>query len=521
MKRLLPRHPGRILLWSLGGLLVLALVGAGLLALSRPWLTEKVRSEVERRIESRYGGDVELGAFDFSLYPFPGIVVDRLRIRREGDPPDVPLISVRRLTADFGFFGLLRDPVRVHHVRLEGLEIQISHRHEKDSESGRGGTRAENRSRIEYPFILEKVDADGTELRIFPKDPTGDPLEWDMKQLSLHSVGLGRPLVFDTQMTNAKPPGLIRSHGEFGPWNREDPGDTPVSGRYDFSDADLSVFGGIAGHLSSTGRYQGVLSRIEVDGTTDTPDFSVDVGGHPVQLSTRFHAIVDGTDGDTELDPVEAHFLGADINARGSIAKQKGEKAKSIRLRVEVQDTPVQDLLFLVLHETPAPVTGAVTVDTLFVLPTGPEDVLDRLQLEGSFSIKSAEFTNRDTQQKLEDLSWRARGRPDAEKGDPERVASDMTSRFALKRGVASFSGLSFKVPGASVQLDGSNNLESGALDFRGKLRMDATLSQATGGIKSFFLKLVDPFFKKDGAGAVVPIKIGGSIDDPSFGLAF
>ena len=141
------------------------------------------------------------------------------------------------------------------------------------------------------------------------------------------------------------------------------------------------------------------------------------------------------------------------------------------------------------------------------------------LGLSGRELVWKAEFTSQETQSKLEDLSWRARGRPDKEKGDPKRIASNMTSKFSLKKGVARFTDLSFRVPGATVLLNGSSNLQDGELDFRGKLRMDATLSQATGGIKSFFLKLVDPFFKKDGAGAVVPIKIEGSIDEPSFGL--
>lgn len=510
----------RILAWIAGGVLILLLLGAGLLTIGRPWLVRQVRGEVEHRIANRFGGKVELGTFSFSVYPSPEVVVEGFKVRKAGDGSDQLVISAKRFTADFGLLGLIQDPVRVRYVRLEGLDIEISNRAKVESGAQEGKEAKKETEKLDYQFVLKKVDADGTVLRIYPKDPDGDPLEWDMKKLSLHSVGLSRPMVFETVLTNAKPPGLIQSEGQFGPWNRDDPGGTPVSGKYTFSDADLSVFGGIAGHLSSEGKYQGELSRIEVNGSTKTPDFTVSVGGHPVDLTTQFHAVVDGTNGDTELNPVRAHFLGADILAEGSVAKQKGEDGKSVRLQISIKDCPVQNFLFLVLRPTPPPLTGAVTINTRFVLPPGEQDVVRRLQLDGDFSIKSAEFTNRDTQNKLEDLSWRARGRPDKEKGDPERVASDMKAKFSLKRGIARFTGLSFKVPGASVLLNGSNNLQSGALDFRGKLRMDATLSQATSGVKSFFLKLVDPFFKKDGAGAVVPIKIGGSIDDPSFGLA-
>ncbi len=59
----------------------------------------------------------------------------------------------------------------------------------------------------------------------------------------------------------------------------------------------------------------------------------------------------------------------------------------------------------------------------------------------------------------------------------------------------------------------------SGQLDFRGKLRLDAKLSQTTTGMKSFFLKAVDPFFKGKDGGTVLPIKITGTKDQPKYGL--
>jgi hypothetical protein len=48
---------------------------------------------------------------------------------------------------------------------------------------------------------------------------------------------------------------------------------------------------------------------------------------------------------------------------------------------------------------------------------------------------------------------------------------------------------------------------------------MDATVSKATGGVKGFFLKIVDPLFKRNGAGAVIPIHVKGTRDKPQFGL--
>ena len=51
---------------------------------------------------------------------------------------------------------------------------------------------------------------------------------------------------------------------------------------------------------------------------------------------------------------------------------------------------------------------------------------------------------------------------------------------------------------------------------------MQAPLSKvAGGGIKGFFLKAFDPFFREPGAGMVLPIKITGTRKAPKFGLNF
>jgi hypothetical protein len=49
---------------------------------------------------------------------------------------------------------------------------------------------------------------------------------------------------------------------------------------------------------------------------------------------------------------------------------------------------------------------------------------------------------------------------------------------------------------------------------------MQAKLSQTVSGVKSVFLKVLDPIFAKQGAGAVIPIHISGTRADPKFGLA-
>jgi hypothetical protein len=102
----------------------------------------------------------------------------------------------------------------------------------------------------------------------------------------------------------------------------------------------------------------------------------------------------------------------------------------------------------------------------------------------------------------------------------PESLVTDLEGRFKLSGGTVSLSGLRFRIPGAQVQLAGTYGLRSEALNFDGTLRMQATISEAAGGgMKSVFLKIVDPLFRKKGAGAVLPIKVRGTREEPKFGL--
>jgi hypothetical protein len=96
---------------------------------------------------------------------------------------------------------------------------------------------------------------------------------------------------------------------------------------------------------------------------------------------------------------------------------------------------------------------------------------------------------------------------------------SRLDGKFTMDNSTIDLSNLMFAVEGASIDLAGTYQMDSGALDFHGDLKMDAKLSQTMTGVKSFFLKAVDPFFSKHGAGTDLPIKITGTKDHPSYGL--
>jgi hypothetical protein len=81
------------------------------------------------------------------------------------------------------------------------------------------------------------------------------------------------------------------------------------------------------------------------------------------------------------------------------------------------------------------------------------------------------------------------------------------------------FPALAFEVPGATVALQGTYGLRDSTMAFEGQLRTQASLSNVVGGFKSLFIKPFDWLFRRDGAGAVIPIRIEGTRDHPQFGV--
>jgi hypothetical protein len=292
-----------------------------------------------------------------------------------------------------------------------------------------------------------------------------------------------------------------------------------VSGNYLFQNADMNVIKGLDGTLSSSGTYRGVLGRIEVEGTTEMPDFSLDLAGQKVALNTRFKAIVDGTNGDTILERVDARLNESAISAKGVVVRAQEVKGRHIELDVSLDGARLEDLMQLAVKSAQPPLTGRVDLVTRMVLPAGPEDVVDRLQLDGAFQLAQARFTNIDVQRQITTLSRRGRGKETDEGAERERVVSNLRGRFTLKDGMLRFSELTFAVPGSIVQLRGAYNLRSQVMDFRGELLTDATLADMTSGVKSLLARLAQPLFRRKGGGSRLPIKISGPRAKPQFGL--
>jgi hypothetical protein len=514
-----------------GTLVVLTLIAA---AGSR---TEPLRKLVVATLADRLDSDVELQYFSVDLFPTVIVYGEGLTVRLRNLPNSniPPLIQIESFTVHCGIVDLLRRPRHFKHVTLEKLVINIPPGGLRKSDNPTGEAAStpaadkappstdeggnQHDARVESPIIVDELVADGALLRIIPRRAGKDPKEFAIQSLTMRSLGYWQQMPFAATLTNPIPKGQIETSGTFGPWQKEDPGSTPLGGKYKFENANLDTIDGIGGILNSTGTFTGQLERIGVIGEARIPDFHLDISKHPVPLTTTFETVVDGTDGDTYLNKVEAQLLKTSIKASGAITGTKGVKGRTIKLKVHIPEGRIEDLLTLAVKGDKPLMTGRVGLDTEFDLPPGDRDVIEKLQLAGKFDVDAAKFTDREVQQKLSGMSQRARGREPEGKAD--NVVSDLSGRFTLRRGTLSFADLQFGLPGALVQLHGTYGLRSETLAFDGTLRMQATVSQAVGadGLKGFLLKAIDPIFRKKGAGALIPIRIRGTREKPDFGV--
>jgi hypothetical protein len=62
--------------------------------------------------------------------------------------------------------------------------------------------------------------------------------------------------------------------------------------------------------------------------------------------------------------------------------------------------------------------------------------------------------------------------------------------------------------------------VENTKIDFHGNLKTESSLSNESTGAKAILLKPLDPFFKRKHAGAVVPVEMTGTYDNPHFGFS-
>jgi len=543
-------------------LLVVALGIAAQIAIDR--VEPTLRARVIETLDTRFDSRVELDTFHVSVFRGFEVEGDGLRLYPRRFTTSQPLIAITRFRFRTSWQSLFTTPMHVASVTVEGMAINIPPADQRqsahpenpahpaplppDAQNQATQKVASNAATATSPtpptpatrpsgikIFVDQILIANTRLVIGTSKPGKIPLDFEISQIKLQSVGPGQPMKFDATLVNPKPKGDIHSTGYFGPFDAHNPGESPVSGNYVFTHADLATFKGIGGILSSTGKYQGPLNRLIVDGQADVPDFRLSTGNHPMPLHTVFHAIVNGTDGDTYLQPVQAQLAHSHFTVTGEIVKVPATrdatgdhpKGHNITLDVVMGNARIEDFLKLAVRSDPPVMNGNLHMKARIFLQPGDVPVPQKLNLDGTFDVDNAFFPNDNIQKKINELSRIGSGHPkdpdlhvnypQPESNAPAQVKGD----FTLAQGQMNFPDLTFDVPGALIYLNGVYTLDGSKFDFHGQAKLQAHPSQMTTGWKSALLKLADPFFAKQGYGTVVPIEIHGTKGEPHFGLDF
>ena len=477
-------------------------------------------------LEEVLASKVSIGHYHRVYFPHPGFMATGITLRHNSAPDIPPLGSITSVTVQGTWRDLLLLRERVDLVDITGLHVVIpqlgSRENHEDfppgsSASFSGPTAVVAQLRI-HNSTLDIMRADGNRYS-FP-----------IRMLTIGNLQKGQPLAYSVDMQNPKPGGHIFSTGSFGPLNPQILGATPLSGEFKFADVNLHDLGNVSGTLSSAGHFHGTLANIEADAVSYTLDFAVG-SGHPTQFNTSVHCAINALNGDVILHGVDAKTAATAIHAQGGIVGSP----KVIDVDIAVSNGRAEDVLRPFIHDK-VPVAGVVWLHSHAHVDPAKDGIgfLDRLKVDGTFDVPAERLTDRATEQNLSAFSQRAQGVKES-KSDPgtpgpastgpastdqgsndrasnpsSDVLSSLKGQVRIRDGVLSTQKITFQMHGASVDLSGSFNFRDDMVHLNGNLRMQSDISHAATGFKSVLMKPLIPFFKKDKAGAVVPIAVTG-----------
>ena len=485
-----------------------------------------IREQAIQYLRQRFDSEVEIGALRITIPKFSPLRLlardlhgatahvegEHVVLRHKGRRDIPPMFVMKEFAFEVDVDILFESLKRVPLVRVKGMEITIPPKGERPDLTA---DQDEDAEATKTDVIFDEVIIEDSVFTILPRDTGKNPLQFDLHHIRLQSAGRNVAMTYHGELTNPKPPGEIAAIGTFGPWSAAEPGDTPLTGDYEFKNADLGVFKGIAGILDSTGHFAGTLDAVSATGEASVPKFRLTSAGNAVPLKTKFEVLVDGTNGNVILKPVVGTLGTTRFITSGAVIKHGGDAHRTISLDVEMPKGNVRDLMTLAMKGEPL-MEGRIDLKTKIDIPPLSGKVKDKLQLDGQFDITQGRFLRAKIQDQIDMLSRRGQGKP--KNMEIDNVVLAMGGRFKMDDQRITFESLSFAVPGSGVDLTGTYDVDQDVLDLHGTLKLEAKVSQTMTGWKHWLLKPVDPFFSKNGAGTFLRIQVVGSSKEPKFG---
>jgi hypothetical protein len=504
--------------WAIGLLIpFLALAAIGVFFINKNW-PYRYRN-VKPLLENIFASKITIDHYHRTYFPHPGFVATQLTLRRNSAPNLPPLGSTQDLIVQGRWIDLLLLRRRIWLVDVKGLHIVIpplgSPANREDFPPGSSADFTGPTTAVTQLYIH------GATLDMMGKE--GGRYSLPIHQLIIRNLQQGHAVPYWLDMQTSKPMGDIHSSGSFGPLDPKNLGATPLSGDFTYTSVNLHDIGAIRGMLSATGHFQGRLADIEAQATSNTPDFAVG-HGKPTPLAASVQTTINGLNADLVIHRVDAMIGKTSVHVEGTIAGSP----KVTNLDMAVSKGRTQDILRPFIEDQ-VPITGAASLHGHVYLAPSHKGTkfLQRLRVNGSFDAPAERLTKQSQEQELTAFSQRvsaakpAGGKQSAASAGPadptgqdpatsDNVLLSLNGPVEIRDGVLSTQGLTFQIPGAMANLNGSYNLRNKSVQMTGNLAMQSNISHAATGYKSWLLVPFIPLFKKSHAGAVIPIAITG-----------
>lgn len=486
---------------GLGALLALASV---FISTNWPYRHRKIASMLEDVLAS----DVTFTGYHRTYFPRPGFVATGITMKRKSAPDLPPLGHVDSMAVAGTWTDLIMLRQRVESVDVTGLHIVVppigSKENHEDFPSGSGKDFDGPDTMIEHFAVHNSL------LDIMRTN--GKRFSFPIRDLEIRNLHKGEVLNYGIDMQNAIPSGHIFAHGTMGPIKGADFLSTPVNGNFTFTQVNLSDVGRISGKLNARGVFKGTLRSMEVETSSETPDFAV-THGRPTLVNATMQATLSGMHGDLDIHAIDIKVGNTQVRAFGTIQGNP----KTTNLDISVDHGRAEDVMRPFMHHE-VPIFGMVNLKAHAYLGPPGDGFIEKFRMTGAFDIPAERISNRQTEKNLSAFSARASGKQspnagveaNAQSEESKDALSSLKGNAKIQNGVVSTPGLTFHVEGASAKLAGTFRFHDESVHLTGDLKMDTDISHTTTGFKSFLLKPLAPFFKKKNAGAVVPIAVTG-----------
>jgi hypothetical protein len=231
--------------------------------------------------------------------------------------------------------------------------------------------------------------------------------------------------------------------------------------------------------------------------------------------------VVNCTNGDVNLQSIRGELEKTSFAVAGEVTGKTNPHSKVASLRVNDAGGRIEDWLRLLAPEQTPAMTGPISFQAHVTVPGGRRPFLQRVRLNGDFELIGIAFTKDESQHGVSELSLRAQGQklPDAKQPLP-KIPGNLSGHVDLFNGVAHFSNLSYTVPGAHASMHGTYSFIDERIDLHGQLEVETKFSATATGAGRLVTRVIEPLFARGrGKGEILPVKLTGIYDHPSYGL--